>query len=144
MRKILTFLLCCLLTFSLTACAGESDRSAAGDTAETVAVTETGPTADSGVITKQALFDKYGLPFRVRRAFDMRLIRLFFYEDTATRECLDSMKDGTEKFTALSWDVVDGDLVVTGAWNERLTLDQDADAAISQTDGETYQICKAD
>ena len=73
----------------------------------------------------------------------MELIRFKFDETAVTREHLDSMKDDVPTHTG-TWDIIDGQLVVTGEWNEIFILDLDANIAISKTDGEECRIPEKD
>lgn len=102
--------------------------------------TENGP---NGNITKQLLLDQYGGEFELYRSFGMELIRYKYDETAVTREHLDSMKDDVPTHTG-TWDIIDGELVITGEWNETFMLDLDANIAISKTDGEEYHIPQKD
>jgi hypothetical protein len=56
---------------------------------------------------------------------------------------MDSMKDGTETHNA-SWDVIDGELIISGEWNESFTLDLENSTATSKSDNEVYHIVQGE
>ena len=71
----------------------------------------------------------------------MELILFTFDETNVVREHLDSMKDDVPTYTA-TWDIIDGELVIRGEWNENFLIDFEKDIAISKTDGREYPIFK--
>lgn len=144
MRKLIAFLLCFAVLFSFAACSGD-DRSERDDRRERD--DEPNISFDNPDLRpeseKQALLDQYGTPFYIRRTFGMHLIIFTFDETGVLREHMDSMKDGTETHNA-SWDINNGELVISGEWNETFTLDLEESTATSHTDNEVYRIVKAE
>lgn len=100
-------------------------------------------TVDSDANIKAELTEKYGDEFKFYLAFDMELITFEFDETSVVREHHDSMKDYVPTHNA-TWDIVDGELIITGEWNETFMLDLEANIAISKTDGREYPIYKVD
>ena len=66
-----------------------------------------------------------------------------FSETSAEREYHHSM-EGSFFQKSLSWKIENGELVITGDWNETFTLDIETSVAISKTDGREYSIYSED
>ena len=138
MKKWIALLLALVCALEFTACASQDAEQATTEpeTAPSVAV-------DNDADIKAELMEKYGGKFKFYLAFDMELITFHFDETTVVRKHLDSMKDDVPTHHA-TWDIVDGELVVTGEWNEIFILDLEANIAISKTDGREYPIYAAE
>lgn len=153
MQKIVAFALVFTMCACLCACSDDAVMELTDDTSitnsgqcENLTSAEETRIVGNSHITKQQLFDRYGGGFSLRRSFglnNMELIRFQFDETSVKRQHLDSMKDDVPTHTG-TWEIVDGELVITGEWNETFTLDLDANTAISKTDGEVYRIPERD
>lgn len=150
MKRLSVFFWAVAMCVCLCACTNDSGSENPDDTVisiiangENLSSTEEPENGPNGNITKQLLLDQYGGEFELCRSFGMELIRFKFDETSVTREHLDSMKDDVPTHTG-TWDIIDGQLVVTGEWNEIFILDLDANIAISKTDGEEYRIPEKD
>ncbi|MBQ7826723.1 MAG: hypothetical protein IJ386_00475, partial [Clostridia bacterium] len=91
---------------------------------------------------KQELISKYGLPFRVWRTEGMALWYFCIDETTATRTYTHSLEDGMTEHASLSWEIINGELVISGAWNETFTTNIEENTVTSQTDGAIYKLLK--
>lgn len=96
---------------------------------------------DNDAILKAELISKFGIPFRLYRTEGMTLWEFTIREDSAERGYHNSM-EGSFMQKNLSWEIKDGELVITGDWNETFTLDLEAGEAISKTDEGIYKIVK--
>lgn len=139
MRKLMALFMALIFALSLAAC---GDPAARDNTAGFTEATPT-ETADPDTAVKTQLLDRYGYSFKFYLAFGMELITFEFDDSSVLREHHDSMKDGVLTHNA-AWDIIDGELVVTGEWNETFTLDLDAGTATSKTDGREYSIFKSE
>jgi hypothetical protein len=145
MKKFIAFLLCLTILLSFTACSGNNRSERNGDNYRADGELEirfSDPDLRSES-EKQELMDQYGTPFYIRRTFGMQLIIFTFDEAGVLREHMDSMKDGTETHNA-SWDVIDGELIISGEWNESFTLDLENSTATSKSDNEVYRIVQGE
>lgn len=138
MKKWIALLLALVCALEFAACASQEAEHATTEP-------ETNPpvTTDNDAEIKAELLGKYGGKFEFYLAFDMELITFDFDETTVVRKHYDSMKDEVPTHHA-TWDIVDGELVVTGEWNEAFILDFEANIAISKTDGREYPIYSAE
>ena len=102
---------------------------------------ENNTTVDNDAILKAELISKFGIPFRLYRTEGMTLWEFTIREDSAERGYHNSM-EGSFMQKNLSWEIKDGELVITGDWNETFTLDLEAGEAISKTDEGVYKIVK--
>ena len=96
---------------------------------------------DNDAILKAELISKFGIPFRLYRTEGMTLWEFTVSENSAERGYHNSM-EGSFWQENLSWEIKDGELVITGDWNETFTLDLEAGEAISKTDEGVYKIVK--
>lgn len=96
---------------------------------------------DNDAILKAGLTSKFGMPFRLWRTEGMSLWEFTVKEDSAERGYHNSM-EGSFWQKNLSWEIKDGELVITGDWNETFTLDLEAGQAISKIDEAVYTIVK--
>lgn len=96
---------------------------------------------DNDAILKAELASKFGMPFRLYRTQGMSLWEFTIREDSAERGYHNSM-EGSFWQKNLSWEIKNGELVITGDWNETFTLDLEAGQAISKTDEAIYRIVK--
>jgi hypothetical protein len=152
MKKPLAFLLTLVFVLSLAACGindgadGKSQEekesiildSGSGIVTDPTA-TDLTPTIDKDAAIRSELIEQYGLPFRLRRTEGMALWEFTLAENTAKREYHHSM-EGSFSWESLSWEIVDGELVVIGDWSETFALDLEAGEAISKSDGAVYRI----
>lgn len=96
---------------------------------------------DNDAILKAELISKFGMPFRLWRTQGMSLWEFTISENSAERGYHNSM-EGSFLQKNLSWEIKNGELVITGDWNETFTLDLEAGQAISKTDEAVYKIVK--
>ena len=164
MRKIIGLLLVALFYISLTACGGDGQNGNQGPSA--IESTQTGnengntttpgnstttnPPAtlpsdpiDNDVTIKASLIEKYGSSFIFKRHEGMAMWRFTFSETSAERVYQHSM-EGMFFQKSLSWKIENGELVITGDWNETFTLNIETSVAISKTDGKEYSIYPED
>jgi hypothetical protein len=99
----------------------------------------TAPPADNDATIKAELIAKVGMPFRLWRTEGMSLWCFTISENSAERDYSNSM-EGQFIAKSLSWKIENGELVITGEWNETFTLDLNAMKATSKTDGAVYSI----
>lgn len=138
MKKWIALLLALVCALEFAACASQG-----AEYASTEPETDPPVTIDNDAEIKAELMAKYGGKFKFYLAFDMQLILFVFDDTTVKREHYDSMKNDVPTHSA-TWDIVDGELVVTGEWNEAFILDLEASIAISKTDGREYPIYAAE
>ena len=100
-------------------------------------------TMDNDAAFRTKLLEKYSGKFHFYLAFDMQLIKFTFDEVTVVRQHFDSMKDEQPTHNG-TWDIVNGELVVTGEWNETFTLNLESNVAVSKSDGREYPIYEVD
>ena len=151
MKKNILLILVLVCVLGLVACSSNDTNNSTSQAGEnnTTTNTETNPiinstdTIDSNANIKAELMKKYGTEFKFYLAFDMELITFNFDETSVVRKHRDSMKDYVPTHNA-TWDIVNGELVVTGEWNETFILDLEANIAISKTDGREYPIYEVD
>lgn len=147
MKKMMALLFALVCVLGFVACSTNDANSPKPQTGEhnTAANPDANsPTiVDSDATTKAELIEKYGDRFKFYLAFDMELITFHFDETTVVRKHHDSMKDDVPTHNA-TWDIVDGELVVYGEWNESFILNLETNIAISKTDGREYPIYKVD
>lgn len=142
MAKIPSLALCAALLLIFTGCLALSDTSATENETDPPVLTVT-QSAEDPSDPRQALLDRYGGEFSLHHSFGMELISFDFDENAVTRKHLDSMKDDVPTHTGV-WDLIDGELVITGQWNEIFLLDLDRNIATSKSDGEEYRISGKD
>ena len=100
-------------------------------------------TVDTDAAIKAELIAKYGIPIRLLRNEGMALWEFVFTETTAERAYHHSL-EGETYHKSLSWEIKNGELVISGDWNETFILALDANIAISKTDGEQYRVAQKD
>lgn len=115
MRKFILLLLCFTILLSFAACSADDrpetdDLRHRKDDEPEIRFEDPDSRCEN---EKQSLMDQYGTPFYIRRTFGMQLIIFTFDESSVLREHMDSMKDGTATHHA-SWDIIDGELVISG------------------------------
>lgn len=155
MKKLVAFSLVLVFLLSLAACsANKTDDSkpqidnnttnsnSDNNTTSTPGNTPT-PPVDNDATIKAELIAKVGLPFRLWKTEGMSLWRITILGNSAEREYSNSM-EGQFIEKSLSWEIENGELVITGEWNETFTLDLDKMEATSKTDGKVYSIVKGD
>lgn len=156
MKKMIAFILAVISLFSFTGCLenhGESKvqfetnntvaATGPGNTTITAPTTEPSVAVDSDEAIKEALIDKYGIPFRLWKTEGMSLRKFTLGETNSKREYHHSM-EGSFIQEPLSWEIINGELVITGAWEETFILNIEENQAISKTDGVVYDILKND
>lgn len=72
----------------------------------------------------------------------MECTEFTFFETNARRVFI--YFDGADEHNDLEWEIVGNELIVSGEWNERFTLDLVNMTATSQTDGLVYQIVETE
>jgi hypothetical protein len=155
MKKLVAFSLVLVFLLSLAACSANktddskpqidnntTNSSPDNNTTSTPDNTTT-PPVDNDATIKAELIAKVGLPFRLWKTEGMSLWRITILENSAEREYSNSM-EGQFIEKSLSWEIENGELVITGEWNETFTLDLDKMEATSKTDGKVYSIVKGD
>ena len=157
MKKMIVSILMvtCLLSFTGCLANGKDDSKGQLESNNTTASTETNnttitpTTADSSTTEdnddalKAELLEKYGGKFEFYLAFDMQLINFNFDETTVVRQHFDSLKDEQPTHNG-TWDIVNGELVVSGEWNESFILNLEFNTATSKSDGCVYPIYQVD
>ena len=155
MKKMIAFILSFICLLSIASCARNDDESKlAFEPNNTTASTEasdvtvgstTTNSSDKGsdAAIKATLIEKYGVPFSFKRNKGMAMWRFTLSDTSAEREYHHSLESSFYQ-RSLVWDIADGELVITGDWNETFILDLDANIAISKTDGEEYHIYQKD
>ena len=155
MKKLIAFSLVLVFLFSLVACSAngtdnsklQTDNNTTTSTPDNTITstpdnTTTSP-VDNDETIKAELIAKVGLPFRLWKTEGMSLWRITISETSAEREYSNSM-EGQFLQKSLSWKIENGELVITGEWNETFTLDLSKMEATSKTDGKVYSIVKGD
>ena len=92
------------------------------------------------------LSDKYDMEFRLYCASDQDLYVFYIYPDHAERECHILMPENTddiaENIKELSWEIVDDELIITGAYQGTFQIDISAETATDTETGRVYTICE--
>lgn len=142
MHRMISLVLCFILLSTFAGCLALSDTYTTENEADPPVLTVT-QSAEEPSDPRLALLDRYGGEFSLHRSFGMELISFDFNANSVTRKHLDSMKDDVPTHTGV-WDLIDGELVITGQWNEIFLLDLDHNIATSKADGEEYRISGKD
>lgn len=156
MKKMIALILAVICIFSFAGCSEKDDESKMQhETNNTVTSTEPSNTTiapsttepssvvDSDEAIKAALIEKYGVPFRLWKTEGMSLRKFTLGETNSKREYHHSM-EGSFTQEPLSWEIHNGELVITGAWEETFILNIEENQAISKTDGIVYDILESD
>ena len=156
MKKMITIILAIICLLSFAGCSGNDDEAKAqfeannitastktNNTTITPSATEPSAAVDSDEAIKAALMEKYGIPFRLWKTEGMSLCEFTLGDTDSKREYHHSM-EGSFTQEPLSWEINNGELVITGAWEETFTLNIEEDQAISKTDGIVYDILEGD
>lgn len=156
MKKMIAFFLAVICIFSFAGCSENDEESKVQyETNNTVTSTEPSNTTivpsttepssavDSDEAIKAALIEKYGIPFCLWKTEGMSLREFTLGETDSKREYHHSM-EGSFIQEPLSWEINNGELVITGAWEETFILNIEENQAISKTDGVIYDILKND
>lgn len=154
MKKMIAFILAVICTLSFAGCSKNDDETKVQfetnnttasteptNTTITSSATEASTTVDSDEAIKAAMIEKYGIPVRIRRTEGMALWKFTLAETTAERAYLHSF-EGEIYHKSLYWEIENGDLVITGDWNETFILHIEDNQAISKTNGIVYDILK--
>ena len=146
MKKFLALMMAFMLVPVFLACTSKDTE--AGQTEDNNQITDipqTDPpeTADPDAALKSELLEKYGGKFEFYLAFDMQLINFIFDETTVVRQHFDSLKDEHPTHNG-TWAIVNGELVVSGEWNESFILNLEFNTATSKSDGSVYPIYQVD
>ena len=146
MKKLIVFFLALFCVLGTVGCSEKVTHDPAPQTEQnhiTANPEDNEPLADTPVngddALKAELFEKYGTPFCLRRAEGMGMWMFTLTETTAKREYHHSI-EGSFHQEALSWKIENGELIITGEWNESFSLDMAAGEASSKTDGAVYRI----
>ena len=156
MKKMMAFILVIISLLSFAGCSANDNTSKVQfETNNTIAPTETNNTTIAPSTTepysvvngdeaiKELLIDKYGIPFRFWKTEGMSLCEFTLGETNSKREYHHSM-EGSFTQEPLSWEINNGELVITGAWEETFILNIEEDQATSKTDGTVYSILECD
>lgn len=156
MKKMIAFILAVICLLSFASCSQNDDEAkmpfepnnttASTETNNTTiapSITEPSSVVDSDEAIKAALIEKYGVPFRLWKTEGMSLRKFTLGETNSKREYHHSM-EGSFTQEPLSWEINNGELVITGAWEETFILNSEEDQAISKTDGTIYSILEGD
>lgn len=156
MKKMIAFILAVICLLSFASCSQNDDESKVqfetnnivaatepGNTTITASTTEPSVAVDSDEAIKTALIEKYGIPFRLWKTEGMSLREFTLGETNSKREYHHSM-EGSFIQEPLSWEIINGELVITGAWEETFILNIEENQAISKTDGIVYDILESD
>ena len=153
MKKIIALILTCVCLLYLVSCSDENldefepdtdkndlddqinDEQNENDSNEN----ENNTPVDNDAILKAELISKFGIPFRLYRTEGMTLWEFTINEDSAERGYHNSM-EGSFFQKNLSWEIKNGELVITGDWNETFIIDLEEGQAISKTDEGVYKI----
>lgn len=156
MDKLILFLFSAMIVFSLSSCSSNIEREELpinGDSivnsttiaAEYSEIETTIPvnSANEDNFSLDIIVQKCGLPFRFYNPVDMELYCFYFFESHARRE-YSSFSDGMVTHDSLTWEIIGDEMIVSGDWNERFTLDLEAFTATSLADGMVYRIVSND
>ena len=156
MKKMIAFILAVICLLSFASCSSNDDESkitfepnhtaASTETHNTTnapSTTEPSTVVNGDDVIKAALIDKYGIPFRLWKTEGMSLCEFSLGETNSKREYHHSM-EGSFTHEPLSWEINNGELVITGAWEETFILNIEEDQATSKTDGAVYSILERD
>lgn len=156
MKEMIAFILAVICLLSFAGCSGNDDEakvqleqnittesSVPNNTTIAPSTTEPSSAADSDEAIKATLIEKYGIPFRLCKTEGMSL-RVFTLGETESKREYHHSMEGSFTQEPLSWEINNGELVITGAWEETFTLHIEEDQAISKTDGIVYDILESD
>ena len=144
MKKLLALMLAFTLVLGLLACTSkDTEVGQIGEQTSNTHRTDPPATVNPDAELKAELLEKYGGKFEFYLAFDMQLINFNFDETTVVRQHFDSLKNEQPTHNG-TWNIVDGELVVSGEWNESFILNLESNKAISKSDGREYPIYKAE
>lgn len=155
MNKMIAFILAVIFLLSFAGCSGNDDAKVkfetnnatestqSNNTTISSPTTEQSTTVDSDEAIKAALIEKYGITFRLWKTESMSLCEFTLGETDSKREYHHSM-EGSFTQEPLSWEINNGELVITGTREETFTLNIEEDQAISKTDGTVYSILESD
>lgn len=156
MKKMIAFILAVICLLSFASCSPNDDESKdpfepnnttasaeTNNTTITPSTTEPSSAVDGDEAIKEALIDKYGIPFRLWKTEGMSLCEFTLGETNSKREYHHSM-EGSFTQEPLSWEINNGEVVITGAWDETFVLNIEEDQATSKTDGTVYSILESD
>ncbi len=146
MKKLLALILAFALVFGLLACTSkdpEEGQTEGNKQISNIPQTDPTETENPDAAIKAELLGKYGGKFQFYLAFDMQLINFNFDETTVARRHFDSLKDERPTHNG-TWDIVNGELIVSGEWNESFILNPESNTATSKSDGRVYPIYEVD
>lgn len=156
MKKIIAFILVIICLLSFAGCSANDNESKVqfetnntatstepSNTTIAPSTTEPSSAVDRDEAIKAALIEKYGVPFRLWKTEGMSLRKFTLGETNSKREYHHSM-EGSFTQEPLSWEINNGELVITGAWDETFVLNIEEDQATSKTDGTVYSILESD
>lgn len=140
MKRNVAFLMILVVIFAMTGC-GETriQPQTAPETVPTDGVSRETlwQTSDSGLL--DAIIRACGMPFRLHSPTNRDLYEITLYADHALREAVRKSGDSEEQ-DGLDWEIVDGQLKLTGAWEERFFIDLETMTAVSDLDGREYGL----
>lgn len=94
----------------------------------------------------QYLSDKYDMEFRLYGPEGQDLYVFYIYPDHAEHKCYILMPENTddiaEHYNALSWEIADDELIITGQWQGSFKIDISAETATDKETGKVYRICE--
>ena len=92
----------------------------------------------------QFLNEKYGMQFKLWCPDGHDLYKFHIFPDYAERECHIMMGENSDDVAQyhkdLSWEIVDDELIISGAWEETFRIDMAAGTATSTSTGKVYTI----
>lgn len=148
MKKLVVFSLILVFILGFAACSsnttGFSESHVDNTTISSLETISTTPhPVDNDEAIRAELLAKVGLPFRLWKTENMSLWCITIQENSAEREYSNSM-EGQFVEKSLTWTIENGELVITGEWNESFTLDLEKMEATSKADGKVYSIVEGD
>ena len=157
LNKLPLLLFSILIVFSLSSCStGKEPKETSADN-ESIGTSVTGSTEYTDIDTTSpsectyadnetldVIVSECGYPFRFYCPVDMELYHFRFYESYARREYSSFYINGMIEHDNLDWEIAGNEMIVSGDWNERFTIDLETFTATSQTDGKVYRIVSTD
>lgn len=156
-NKFTLLLLSILIVLSLSSCSSDRAHNDMPSNSENIITLSSSPTEFTAIETTVSsesthednealdiIVNECGYPFRFYCPVDMDLYEFQFYESYARREYSSFYIDGMIEHDDLDWEIIGYEMIVSGDWNERFTIDLDSLTATSQTDGMVYRIVSDD
>ena len=147
MKKFITLFLSLSCLFTLAACSKANNESTQATISNTESIAITEAETQNEVLNYFA--SKYNMAFRLYGPEGHDLYVFHIYPDYAEWECHILMPANTDDIAEfqkdLSWEVVDDELIISGAGSqETFKIDITTETATSTTNGRVYRICEKD